>query len=175
MRSDHHHRFASTLRLFGLALLAACSTAMGADSVEDVVVEDIEAAVATDVPTYTPPAAEVASPPEVVAPEVVAPEVVAREVMRLQEEMGGSIVSGLEAAPGWNTPPMPRQKPHAWRTALDSPVLALRQTAWQLEQSAHLLESLDLYSQADALRETADELRQDARKMKAKMTSVDAE
>jgi hypothetical protein len=62
-----------------------------------------------------------------------------------------------------------------YQPATRSPVSALRDVSWQLEQSAHLLESLDLYSQADALRETAAKLRHDARKLKADTTSVQPE
>jgi hypothetical protein len=46
-----------------------------------------------------------------------------------------------------------------------------RETARQLEQSAHQLESLDQYLQADALREMADTLRLDARKLRAEAVS----
>ncbi|TWU28281.1 hypothetical protein [Bythopirellula polymerisocia] len=101
---------------------------------------------------------------------------VALELLRIQEELGGSIVSDFAEpaqghAPVWNPPPVsstPPARPHSsWVPRTLSPVEALRQTSWQLEQSAHLLESLDLYDQADAVRETAAVLRSDAREIKS--------
>jgi hypothetical protein len=109
------------------------------------------AAIATDVSPVTPTPAEVA-----------------REVIKLQEELGGSITQHL-AEPMQPDPPLPRpiaQSPRPWRRLPESPVTALRETAWQLEQAAHRLELLDLYDQADAVRETAAMLRGDAREMK---------
>lgn len=109
----------------------------------------------------------------------ISPEEVAREVLRLQEEMGGSIVTDLDAAPGWNVPPRAQLRRTGWdqprpslprghqRDMTPTAVNILRETARQLEQSAHQLESLDLYPQADALREMADKLRHDARKLRA--------
>ena len=109
----------------------------------------------------------------------ISPEEVAREVLRLQEEMGGSIVTDLDAAPGWNEPPRAQLRrtgwdrprtaplPSGWRDTTPTAVNILRETARQLEQSAHQLESLDLYPQADGLREMADKLRHDARKLRA--------
>lgn len=114
------------------------------------------AAIATDGPTST-------------APPVT--EDVAREVLRLQEEMGGSLAAGFGNQ--W-TPPPAGPPPMPYQPATRSPVSALRDVSWQLEQSAHLLESLDLYSQADALRETAAKLRHDARRMKEETTEGEA-
>jgi hypothetical protein len=95
------------------------------------------------------------------------PEEVAREVLRLQEEMGGSIVSD------WNAAPVevgPTQRA-IYQPQVEQPtapaIRILRESARQLEQSAHQLESLDLYPQADALREMAQKLRLDARKLRA--------
>jgi hypothetical protein len=113
----------------------------------------------------------------------LSPEDVAREVLRLQEEMGGSIVTDLDAAPGWNEPPRAQLRRTGWdqprpslprgrqRDMTPTAVNILRETARQLEQSAHQLESLDLYSQADAIREMADRLRHDARKLRAETLS----
>ena len=109
----------------------------------------------------------------------ISPEEVAREVLRLQEEMGGSIVTDLDTAPGWSEPPRaqlrrtgwdrPRTAPplSGWRDTTPTAVNVLRETARQLEQSAHQLESLDLYPHADSLREMADRLRHEARKLRA--------
>jgi hypothetical protein len=99
---------------------------------------------------------------------------VAREVLRLQEEMGGSIVTD------WNTAPTqvdPTQRA-IYQPQVDLPnmpaIRILRESARQLEQSAHQLESLDLYSQADALREMAQKLRLDARKLRAETQGIPA-
>jgi hypothetical protein len=101
-----------------------------------------------------------------VAPPLSSREV-AREVLRLQEEMGGSITQGFEANATWEAPlAEPTGRPQSQPLPTESPVRALREVAWQLDQSAYLLESLDLYEQADSLRETAGKLRQDARGMK---------
>lgn len=89
-------------------------------------------------------------------------EEVAREVLRLQQQMGGSVVTDrpnlqdLIHSPG---PVMPTKDPI-------NKVDELREAAWQLDTTAHRLEKLDLYDQADALRDVANRLRHDARKMK---------
>lgn len=131
-------------------LAAICSTTVWAVAPPTFEAEKV-AAIATDSPVTPTPAD------------------VAREVVKLQEELGGSITKDFGAGPPWvpAQPYPPQQPPHVWRPLPQSPVAALRDVAWQLEQSAHVLESLDLYSQADALRETADRLRKDARRMKA--------
>jgi hypothetical protein len=131
-------------------LLVLCSAQVWANEKLGSAATERVAAIATDGPPTTPPA----------------PQDVAREVLRLQEEMGGSIVSDFRPEGVSHPQANPQPLPLPWRPAMTSPVLALRETAWQLEQSAHLLESLDLYSQADTLRETADKLRRDARKLK---------
>ncbi len=131
------------------ALLVIVSGQVWANEAVESVSADRIAAIATDGPTTN-------APP--VARDV------AREVLRLQEEMGGSLAAGFGVQ--WN-PSLPESPPAPYQLAHRSPVSALRDVSWQLEQSAHLLESLDLYSQADALRETATKLRQDARKLKA--------
>ncbi|MDZ4658258.1 MAG: hypothetical protein SH868_11830 [Bythopirellula sp.] len=151
MRACRRHDF--QILLF---LLLVCSARVWANEAENPIATERVAAIAADVPP------------------VPTPQDVAREVLRLQEEMGGSIVSDFQPEPAWNAPPTPPPVPHPWRPAVSSPVLALRETAWQLEQSAHLLESLDLYSQADALRETADRLHKDARKLKGNGTTKQA-
>jgi hypothetical protein len=141
-----------------LSLLLLCTATVWAEPVADGYVAPTDTAIATDAPTAPTPD----------------PRVVAREILRLQEELGGSVVSRMEPNPTWNSSPRPSLRdgaradsPHPWRPMFSSPVVALRETAWQLEQSAYWLESLDLYSQADALRETANKLRRDARELKA--------
>lgn len=143
-----------------LALMLFCSARVWAGEVKGPINTERVAAIATDAP----------------APSVPAPQDVAREVLRLQEEMGGSITEGFGELPPWVPsqpfPPQLSQRPLG--KAVQSPIHVLRETAWQLEQSAYLLESLDLYSQADALRETADRLRKDARKLKGNGTTKQA-
>jgi|GEM_PF-4983320 len=116
----------------------------------------------------------------------------AREILRQQ----GSIVDGREQLQNLASPPAysnrkqlldPREKqdvdrppahwphhrsthhpvPHAAITRTLPRVTALREAAWQLETTAHRLENMELYGQADALRGVATRLRHDARKMKA--------
>lgn len=136
--------------LTAIALIALCSATVWAVEPPTLKTEKV-AAIATDSPVTPTPAD------------------VAREVVKLQEELGGSITKDFGAVPPWvpAQPYPPQQPPQVWRPLPKSPVVALREVAWQLEQSAHMLESLDLYNQADALRDTADRLRKDARRMKA--------
>ena len=94
----------------------------------------------------------VAEQPEASAPSVSAEEV-AREILEIQNQLGGSIVKSL-------APP-----PASLVSSLE-PVAALREAAWQVTAAAHRLELVDLYRQADALRELASQLRFDARRMK---------
>ena len=54
----------------------------------------------------------------------------------------------------------------------DERVNILRQTAQQLEHSAHLLECQDLYEQADGIRRQANQLRADARALKVGETAA---
>jgi hypothetical protein len=137
-----------------IALVALCSATVWAEDPPPRFEPEKVAAVATDASSVTPTPADVA-----------------REVVRLQEELGGSITRHLtEPQPA---PPLPRpmaNAPHSWRPLSESPVAVLRETAWQLDQSAHRLEMLDLYDQADALRETANSLRRDARRMKTNVS-----
>lgn len=109
------------------------------------------------------------------SPVTPTPEDVAREVLRLQEELGGSIAAGFgelpPQAPSQSVPPQYRPQP---APRPKSAVATLREVAWQLEQSAHLLESLDLYDQADAIRNTANRLRLDAREMKAQSIATNS-
>ncbi len=85
---------------------------------------------------------------------------IVRELVEIQQQLGGSIVKGsaLESL----VPPVPSSPPLA---VTPSPVSTLREAAWQLDKSAHHLELVDLYDQADALREMADQFRQEARNL----------
>jgi len=134
---------------------------------------------------------------------------VAREVLRIQQQLGGSVVTDRPDLQGWNapsppapvtsrqtgpaspqfpahlphqlppqpttqsSPPWSAYPPHKFRDSdlersaiSDHKVNELREAAWQLVSTAHGLEKLDLYDQADALRTVASQLRRDARRMK---------
>jgi hypothetical protein len=151
----HHFGF-----IVVFTLLVLCSAVVGADEPSQPEPAKV-AAVATDSPVtpMSPPAQDVA-----------------REVLRLQEELGGSITKDFgELPPQAPSQPVPPQyHPHRVQ-GQRSPVATLREVVWQLEQSAHLLELLDLYDQADALRNTANRLRLDARAMKAQSTVTNSE
>jgi hypothetical protein len=147
-------------------LIALCSATVWAEDTPQVEPNRV-AAVATDV-----------------SPATSTPEDVAREVVRLQEEMGGSIAAGFGTLGPQKTaspppvpvplPYVPLANPHSYLGSRQSAVQSLREIVWQLELSAHLLESLDLYDQADALRSTADRLRLDARALKTGPPSAKA-
>ncbi len=104
------------------------------------------------------------------ASEFLPAEEVAREVLRLQQQMGGSVVTDRPNLQGWNSPPSPVTP----KTVPINKIDELREAAWQLDTTAHRLENLDLYDQADALRDLANRLRRDAREMKqaAETTAV---
>ncbi len=103
----------------------------------------------------------VAGQPEAFAPSDSAEEV-AREILEIQNQLGGSIVKAPIEEESWLSL-APSPTPLASAAA---PVAALREAAWQVVVAAHRLELVDLYSQADALRELASQLRHDARNMK---------
>ena len=103
--------------------------------------------------------AVVAEQPEASAPSASAEEV-AREILEIQNQLGGSIVKASAMADSWLSPsPAPL-------ASASVQVTTLREAAWQLAAAAHRLELVDLYSQADSLRELASQLRHDARNMK---------
>ncbi len=83
---------------------------------------------------------------------------VAPELKRIQEELGGSVVEGFSG--------LRSAKPQAAKAAgRRREVEALREAASLLDVTANRLEQLDLYVQADALREQAQRMRVDARGM----------
>lgn len=117
------------------------------------------------------------------------PAEIAREVLLIQQEMGGSVVTDRAGLLDWDyarSPVTPTQQAPRWSThsprtpdapshyrnlsaeqiSISHKVNELREAAWQLETTAYGLEKLDLYDQADALREVATRLRRDARVMK---------
>jgi hypothetical protein len=88
------------------------------------------------------------------------PAPIAQDLQRIQKALGGSVVEEF---------PSLRAKPQAAGAASGSlqrrAVAALREAAAQLDVTANRLEGLELYRQADGLREQAQRLRLDARGM----------
>lgn len=109
----------------------------------------------------------VAAKPADNAPVEPSPEVV-QEIVKIQQQLGGSIVVGpdleplaLESASSVS----PAAAPHV--------VTTLREVAWQLDNSAYQLEQVDLYQQADDLRGRARQFRSQARELKARAGQAD--
>jgi len=96
------------------------------------------------------------------------------EIRQLQEAMGGSQVDqfpSLRPEPAANE----LQRPRGRRSAVAPPeaVRALRDGAAKLDEIANRLEQLELYAQADAIREQAQRLRLDARSPMRSATSAE--
>jgi len=110
---------------------------------------------------------------------------VARQVLKLQEQLGGSIIGqsqmlskrNTQTLSKWNrvampvAPKVPTKQPNSFVESgrlhsAQHEVAALRKAAWQLDTASHRLEQLNLYPQADALRRLAMRLRNDARGLK---------
>lgn len=121
-------------------------------------------------------------------------EEMAREILVLQEQLGGSIVPKLDMPsqepPHWRnqgnspvgnaliTDQEPWHTRHAQLPARHGNsvmerkrIEVLRETAFNLDRMAHDLEQLELYGQADSVRETGHRLRHDARNLKQQMQS----
>jgi hypothetical protein len=116
------------------------------------VVLSVSSAVADPAPAVT----DVASPQAIPAP-------VAEELRRIQRDMGGPVVDQF---------PSLKEEPtrtNDARSKIDVPmrhmVESLRTAATQLDDIANRLERLELYRQADSLREQAQRLRLDARRL----------
>lgn len=103
---------------------------------------------------------------------------VAKEIVKLQEQMGGSVVRDRPGLQGWNAPTVPitpegpsapqlrlRVQPN-FASAVLNKVTALREAARELDAAAHRLEKHDLYTQADAMRELAGRFLSEARTLK---------
>jgi hypothetical protein len=100
-------------------------------------------------------------------------------IRAIQDSLGGPLADHFEAIQQGELPGTPWWKrfrqsrlalvaPASVETSVVDPrlrVSALRDAAAHLDDSANRLESLDLYHQADALREVAQRLRVDARRM----------
>lgn len=107
----------------------------------------------------------------------VDPAELAAEIAEIQQHLGGSLVKEFEFG---KSSPQPLSEQGSERLAASygilpdpptDPVTELRSAAWQLDQAAHRLELVDLYEQADQLRQTAQSLRLEARARKAEKKS----
>jgi hypothetical protein len=87
-------------------------------------------------------------------------------VRQIQESLGGPAVNQFPTLNAGQTNQNPIPAPSdASRPHPSIPVEALREAATQLDATANRLEQLELYAQADALRQQAQRLRVDARRM----------
>lgn len=129
--------------------------------------------------------------PSDLTPKDLTPEAVAREIITIQQQLGGPAVS-----PQWPHSGNPSSKalitdhpdfadPRTVSSTQSSyanfqssranpqakKVETLREVAFRLDATAHELEKLDLYEQADSLRQVASRLRKDARALKQELPS----
>jgi hypothetical protein len=99
-----------------------------------------------------------------------------REVREIQRTLGGPAVDQFPSLqpieqgmwPNWSSTPYRAVTPAvamATDDRLRTQINSLRETAAQLDGSANRLEALELYQQADALRNVAQRLRMEARSM----------
>jgi hypothetical protein len=89
------------------------------------------------------------------------------EIRRLQESLGGPQVDqfpGLREQ-GFGVPTAPPRSREGRSTIPRDAIRALRDAAAQLDSTANRLEQLELFAQADGLRQQAQHLRLDARRM----------
>ncbi|MEM8945062.1 MAG: hypothetical protein AAGD11_07755 [Planctomycetota bacterium] len=110
------------------------------------------------------------------------PRQLAQEIKMLQQQMGGSVVEST-LPPHWENPSstsqalITDQPPNGNWSTYPAPHRAdfdhqrrhvdeLREVAFHLDSMAHRLEKLDLYENADALRQVANRIRHDARRIK---------
>lgn len=116
-------------------------------------------------------------------PEVPSQESVAHELLEIQRHLGGSIVSDRRALRGIPSSSIEQAEATDFPDAVGQlrsgfpgsqatlksanpsarTVKSLRNAAWQLDLSAEKLERSELYKQADALRNLAQQFRLDAR------------
>lgn len=88
-----------------------------------------------------------------------------RQFLNRPSAIVGDEFAPLVAEPSASQEPL-RAKP-AGSPSPNAEVHLLRQASWRLEQTAHHLECLNLYTRADEVRALADQLRHDARKRQA--------
>ena len=109
--------------------------------------------------TVASPAGEDTAPPK--PQDASETGAVVEEILRIQEQMGGSVVGnlGMEGL----APPADTQRKCAKGRSDHDLVLVLRRTALDLDLAAHRLEMAELYGQADTVRHLAQDLRLKAR------------
>jgi len=100
----------------------------------------------------------VVTPQQQPSADVLPATVVAAELLRLQTELGGSIV---QTAPLLKEPLL--YDPLSRVPKSDAPACPLREAAWQLDLVARRLELAEQIEQADAIRGLSGQLRSDAR------------
>lgn len=86
------------------------------------------------------------------------------EILRVQQELGGSVVNQFPALHATESPAPTSASPSKNPEAV---VEALRDAAWTMDSWANRLEKLQAYKQADALRDHAQRLRLEARTLAA--------
>jgi hypothetical protein len=101
------------------------------------------------------------------SPGAPAPEV-APEIKGIQQSLGGPIVERFATLRDTGNQSHSPAEEKAAAVRQQQAVEALRQAAMELDSAANRLERLELYRQADALREQAQRLRLDARDMSGK-------
>lgn len=89
------------------------------------------------------------------------------EIRRLQNSLGGPQVDHFPALreQGFGVPTAPARSRRAQSSIPRDAISALRDAAAQLDTTANRLEQLELFAQADGLRQQAQHLRLDARRM----------
>jgi hypothetical protein len=94
-------------------------------------------------------------------------EAMRTEIRRLQDSLGGPQVDQFPALreQGFGVPTAPARSRRAQSSIPRDAIHALRDAAAQLDTTANRLEQLELFTQADGLRQQAQHLRLDARRM----------
>jgi hypothetical protein len=92
-------------------------------------------------------------------------EALAPEIKQIQRALGGPVVDRFSTLRANDAKPLSSTAVKQSSTEQRQAVEALRDAATQLDASANKLERLELYRQADALRQQARQLRLDARSM----------
>jgi hypothetical protein len=87
------------------------------------------------------------------------------DLERIQQSLGGSVVDRFSTLRAGAEKPRTALEEKLAEARKHEAIKALRQAAVELDGAANRLEGLELYQQADALRDQAQQLRLDARRM----------
>jgi hypothetical protein len=87
------------------------------------------------------------------------------DLERIQQSLGGSVVDRFSTLRAGAEKPRTALEEKLAEARKHEAIKALRQAAVELDGAANRLEGLDLYQQADSLRDQAQQLRLDARRM----------